>query len=191
MRLLIVFSAFAAIAITSPAIVEKSGASSWGKAGVSLEEYARDAAECADTSRYVTTYIEPKTLRRLDALSSAQLLDTVNQIGGQSSSFNAMGIVGDITTLRTSNDIARRTNTFGAKYVSLVSLDVRDQLQAVLDRCLIERGYERIRLTEPQATSLKKLKRHSPERTAYLHAIGSDAMLVKHQRIDAEGGSTN
>jgi hypothetical protein len=99
-----------------------------------------------------------------------------------------MRIVGDITMLRTANDIARRTNTFGAKYVSLVSLDVRGQLQAVLDRCLVERGYERIRLTEPQAASLKKLKRHSPERTAYLHAIGSDAALVKHHAEETPSG---
>lgn len=108
------------------------------------------------------------------------------QIGGQPSAFSAMGIVSDITMLRSANDIARRTNTFGAKYVSLVSLDVRDQLQAVLDRCLVERGYTRIRLTESQSDILKRLRRHSPERTAFLHAISADATLVKQQRVDAE-----
>ena len=157
-----------------------------GEDNVPLNEYARDALECAETSRYVTAYIKPKMLKRLDALSSAQLLNTVMQIGGQPSAFSAMGIVSDITMLRSANDIARRTNTFGAKYVSLVSLDVRDQLQAVLDRCLVERGYTRIRLTESQSDILKRLRRHSPERTAFLHAISADATLVKQQRVDAE-----
>lgn len=189
MRLLLVLSAFAAISIAWPVAAKKKADLSWGKANVSLAEYARDAAECAETSRYVTTYIKPKTLKRLDALSSAQLLDTVMQIGGQTPAFSAMGIVGDITRLRSANDIARRTNTFGAKYVSLVSFDVRDQLQAVLDRCLVERGYTRIRLTEPQSVSLKRLKRHSPERTAFLHAISSDAALGKQQRVDADGNA--
>jgi hypothetical protein len=152
----------------------------WGKVGVPLDEYARDSMECAETSRYVTTYIKPKTLRQLDALSSAQLLDTVVQIG----SSNAMEVVNAIAKLRSADDIARRTNTFGAKYVAVVSFDVRDQLQAVLDRCLIERGYIRIRLTDFQARTLRNLKRHSPERTAYLHSIDSDATVVAQQRFD-------
>jgi hypothetical protein len=150
MRAWTTLGAIIASAIASQAIANQQNSFSWGKAGVPLEVYARDAAECAETSRYVTTYIKPATLKRLDALSSAQLLDTVMQQGSGvgNSDFNAMNIVGAITKLRTSDDIARRTNTFGAKYVSIISFDVRDQLQAVVDKCLIERGYTRIRLND-------------------------------------------
>lgn len=174
------------VACASLASAKPSGALSWGKAGVPLDAYARDATECAATSRYVTTYITPKTLRQLDAMSSAQLLDTVMQIGG-SADMNAMNIVGAITKLRSADDIARRSNTFGARYVASVTFDVRDQLQAVLDKCLIERGYVPIRLTDQQAKTLKSLKRYSAQRTAYLHSIDSDGMLINRQRVSLGG----
>lgn len=182
MRLWYVAAVLGMVAVTSPVLARQSDAASWGKAGVTLGDYARDAGECAETSRYVTAYIRPKTLRQLDALSAAQLLDTVMQIGG-SAGFSAMNIVDAITKLRSADDIARRTNTFGAKYVAIVSLDVRDQLQAVLDKCLSERGYTRLTLTEPQMRTLRTLKRLSPERTAYLHSLDSDAAIIARQQI--------
>jgi hypothetical protein len=156
---------------------------SWGKAGVPLADFARDAAECSETSRYVTAYIGPERLKQLDALSAAQLLDTVIQIG----SSDAMNIVDAVTKLRSADDIARRTNTFGAKYTAMVSLDVKDQLQAVIDKCLVERGYVPIQLTSDQARGLHKFKQHSPERTAYLHAIDSDAAVIAGQSVALDG----
>jgi hypothetical protein len=186
MRFLHASAVLCTIACASPVSARPASTFSWGKAGVPLDAYARDAAECAATSRYVTTYIAPKTLRELDVLSSAQLLDTVMAIGG-SAHFDAMGVVEAITKLRSADDIARRSNTFGARYVATVSFDVRDQLQAVLDKCLVERGYVHIRLTEPQAEALRALKQHSPQRTAYLHSIDSDAMLIAQQRVTAGG----
>jgi hypothetical protein len=182
MRFVFAAAMIGAVAVVSPAQAARSNAFSWGKAGVSLADYARDATECAETSRYLTAYIPPKTLRQLDALSAAQLLDTVMQIGG-SAGLNAMNVVDAVTKLRSADDIARRTNTFGAKYVAIVSLDVRDQLQAVLDRCLSERGYHRIMLTDSQARTLRSLKRHSPTRTAYLYSLDSDASIIERQRV--------
>jgi hypothetical protein len=169
-----------AMVLAAPASAGTSHDVSWGKAGVPLSEYVRDARECAETSRYVTVYIKPATLARLDALSSARLLDTIIQYGG---SDIASDIVNAITKLRSADDIARRTNTFGAGYVSAVSFDVKDQLQAVLDHCLAERGYTRLLLTKAQAGTLRHLKRHSAERIRYLHAIDSDAAIIARQRL--------
>ena len=185
MRVLYRFLTVCAAAVCSPSFAGAASNTSWGKADVPLDQYARDAAECTETSRYITTYINPERLKQLDSLSSAQLLDTVMQINGYDSHFNAMNIVSDISKLRSVDDIARRSNTFGAKFVSVVTFDVRDQLQAVIDRCLIERGYTKIRLTEPQLKILRTLKQHSPERTAYLHSIDSSATVVAQQRINS------
>jgi hypothetical protein len=186
MRFLNSLTVICAIALTSSALAKQPNNTSWGKSGVSLDQYARDATECAEISRYATTYIKPKTLRQLDGLSSAQLLDTVMQIGG-SPTGNAMNVLGAITKLRSEDDIARRTNTFGARYLATVSFDVRDQLQVIIDKCLIERGYTRIRLTDSQVDTLSKFKRHSAERTAYLHSVDSDAAVVAGQRIELSG----
>lgn len=172
--------ALGAVALAASASASGPGDTSWGKPGVTLPDYVRDATECAATSRYVNVYIKPDNLKRLDALSSAQLLDTIIQYGGSNV---ATDIVDAISKLRSADDIARRSNTFGGKYVAMVSFDVRDQLQAVLDKCLAERGYTRLRLTDAQARTLRHLKRHSAERTAYLHSIDSDPAVVARQRI--------
>ncbi len=94
-----------------------------------------------------------------------------------------MNDVSGITELKSADDIARRTNTFGAKYVAMVNFDVRDQLQAVLDKCLLERGYVQIKLTKEQSHELGKLKRHSIERVAFLHSIDADPSVVETQKL--------
>jgi hypothetical protein len=155
---------------------------SWAKAGVPLEEYVRDAKECADTSRTVSVSIKPDTLRQLDALSSGALLDIAMQ-AAQSPDFNPMAFVEGPTSQKSADDIARRTNTFGAKYVAIVRPNVKDELQEVLDKCLHERGYVQIVLTTEQKIHLSRLKHLSGERTAYLHMIDSDPAVIARQRL--------
>ena len=178
----LVFSAFFLFADTL-AIAAPHSATSWGKAAVSLSQLALDAKECSDTSRTVAVAIKPKTLQALDVLSSAALLDIAMQ-SPDGPDKNPMQAIAGLTSQHAADDIARRTNTFGGRYVSMVRPDVKDELQEVLDKCLEERGYVRIALTSEQQKQLSKLKRHSAERTAYLHSIDSDPALVERQRLD-------
>jgi hypothetical protein len=186
MRILYGLASTCAFAVCSPTFAGPAGDTSWGKADVSLVQYATDATECAETSRYVKTHIEARTLRSLDALSSANMIDLVMGMG-LSPDASALAIVAGITHLNAEDDIARRSNTFGARYVAIVSVDVAEQLQAIIDKCLIHRGYVRIKLTGSQFAALHKLKRHSPERTAYLHSIDSNALLISQQKIETIG----
>jgi hypothetical protein len=64
-----------------------------------------------------------------------------------------------------------------------VRADVTDQLQRILDKCLRERGYVQIRLSDEQRHSLSRLKRHSAARTNYLHSIDSDPAVIDQQRL--------
>lgn len=155
---------------------------SWGKAGVPLEQYVHDAKECADTSRTVSVSIKPVTLRQLDALSSGALLDIAMQ-AAQSPDFNPLALVEGSTSQKSADNIARRTNTFGGKYVAMVRPNVKDELQEVLDKCLRERGYVQIVLTAEQKGRLSRLKHRSAERTAYLHTIDSDPAVIERQRL--------
>jgi hypothetical protein len=175
------------ILATSGALAKKANDSSWGKVGVSLEEFIQDSNECADTSRHVTAYIKPKTIIALNALSSAQLIGTAYDLGmggGPGSLDNPMSFNSAMTWTKTPDDIARRSQNFGEQYTEVVSSDVRDELQAVVDRCLSERGYVKIRLNADQRRSLSKLKRFSPERTAYLHSIDTDPNVVLRQAFE-------
>ena len=98
-----------------------------------------------------------------------------------------MQTVAGLTSQHTAEDIARRTNTFGGRYVAMVRPDVKDELQEVLDKCLTERGYVRVILNADQQKRLSKLKNHTAERTAYLHSIDSDPVIIERQR----SGSAN
>jgi hypothetical protein len=169
----------------SPGLTAPPHDTSWGKAGVSLEQYARDATECADTSRTVAVSIKPETLKRLDALSSVQLLHLAMQIVSREG--DPVAIVAAMSDTKSADDIARRSSTFQGRYISAARQDVVDELQAVLDKCLTDRGYVRIKLTDAQARALSHLKRHSPERTAYLHALDADPDIIAQQRLQPNG----
>lgn len=172
-----------ALLLTAAPVAAKSGGdTTWGKAGVSLPDYARDATECADATRGTQVAIKPRTLREMSALSSARLLQIVSTAQG-SPDANALNYVSAWNSYQAADDIARRSNTYGGAYVATVRSDVVDELQTTLDQCLIGRGYQRIRLTTDQSKQLSHLKRNTAERTSYLHAIGSDAAIIERQRI--------
>jgi hypothetical protein len=184
MRFSLLISSFVISTLPGTALAGGTQDLSWGKAGVPLAQYASDAGECADTSRMVAVYIKPDTVRKLDAFSSTALFDIALQISS-APDFNPMTFTAGMTGDKTTEGIARRTNTFGAKYVAMAQSDVRDELQSVLDKCLRERGYVQIRLTPDQQKALSRLKRHSAERTRYLHAIDADPHVIAQQRVIA------
>jgi len=178
---------FSVFLINISILIPFSGAKSaekgvtWGKSGVSLSQYTTDSIECADTSQYVTVHIKPDTLRELSGLSSVQLYSIAS--GSGNGHGDLLGALSGQGSFQSEKDIARRSNTFNDRYQSAGSHDIREELQDVLEKCLTERGYIKIRLTESQRKILSGLKRHSSKRTAYLHEIGSDHKLIEYQKI--------
>ncbi|HEX4736118.1 MAG TPA: hypothetical protein VH331_01000 [Allosphingosinicella sp.] len=64
-----------------------------------------------------------------------------------------------------------------------VTVTVADQLQAAVDRCLVDRGYTRFRLTEDQARNLSRFHRGTIERAHFLHRLASDPGVMAAQAI--------
>jgi hypothetical protein len=182
MRFLPLIFASLVSALPIPAVALPAAGLSWGKPSVPLDEYARDTNECADASRTVAIAIKPGTLRALDALSFTALLDIAMQ-ASSSPDFSPMMFVQGASTDHSAAGIARRTNTFDGKFVAMTRADVSDELQAVIDKCLTERGYVRIALTSNQRKHLARLRRGSAERTAYLHAVDTDPTVIDQQRL--------
>ena len=158
---------------------------SWAKAGVSLADYAGDAGACAEATRDRAVTVRPETAQALDALSMVDLAMILRTYGGDSDASPLMAAA-NIGMHHDDANVARRTANFGAKYQAMTRSDVRAQLQAALDQCLVERGYVRIMLTQEQVRGLAKLKRGTAERTAYLHAIDSDPAVIAAQRVVEE-----
>jgi hypothetical protein len=64
-----------------------------------------------------------------------------------------------------------------------VTVTVADQLQNAVDRCLIDRGYTRFRLTEAQNRQLSRLHRGTMERAHFLHSLAADASVMATQAL--------
>lgn len=154
---------------------------SWAKAGVSLADYADDAGQCEAATRAMAVTVRPETARALDALSMVDLAMILRQYGSEGDASPLMAAA-NIGMHHDEANVARRTANFGAKYEAMTRSDVRAQLQAALDQCLVDRGYVRIMLTQEQVRGLARLRRGTAERTAYLHAIDSDPAVIAAQR---------
>lgn len=136
---------------------------SWGKPGVTFAQYRADALECANL-----TYGAPISLNPLPPMPTG--IFGVAMPNGELLDLEPNHVVIYTTTL-----------VEGVKHARW--MDISEQLQKVLDTCLVEKGYSRFRLTAGQMQTLDRLKRLSPERQQYLFQLGSDRQVVGAQKI--------
>ena len=61
--------------------------------------------------------------------------------------------------------------------------ELQAALVSIAERCLVDRGYSRFRLTAEQQATLGRLKKGSPERHRFLHALASDPDVLASQRL--------
>jgi len=166
MRMLI---ATALLLLPEPlAATNRTPRESWGKAGVSFEQYRADAVECGrrgvymDISKTGQAQAFVKASRQIDAT-----LDGIDP---------------------TDQDQAMRRSAQAAQMVEATRPREKMQELAVIMRrqitdCLSERGYRPFRLTDAQRRDLRKLRKGSPERHAFLYRLGSDPTVLEAQGI--------
>ena len=167
----------------SPAMLHHT---SWGKAGVSLEDYRADAVACAREA--VNLDIANTTAaKRLVAASRA--IDTAYSgawmyapaatisfpsMGGMNTGGSG-GVAGGI-----GHDIEQVMHAYRVdeQFADIAGLQYR-----TLDTCLTARGYHQFRLTAEQEAQLRHLRRGSEERRFYLHSLGSDPDVLNRQAL--------
>jgi len=160
-----------------------SSATSWGKAGVSFEDYRADALLClreaaaTDLSGTAPARALVLASRQVETGQSNDYTPMINGAGGTSPtagrpSFNPSGE----TALR----VARAQS---AAQVDRHVGEARAILEARLDLCLAGRGYQRFRLTREQRRRLDRLPERAPERQAYLHSLASDPQILAAQGL--------
>ncbi len=128
---------------------------SWGKGGVSLEQYWADSRECAQ--RAAATDLEGTDPARALVIAS-RMIDTQNGF----------------------NDIqgALRIAAPEIQWQRAASI-----MQDNLDACLVERGYVKFRLTDEQYRTLKMYEAGTPDRRQYLHSLASNPDVLAAQAI--------
>lgn len=152
----LVAAAFPAAALAAP-----SPQLSWGKAGVSLATYRAEAIGCGMRAYYTDV---SNTNGAKNFQESSRLLDTY------------AGAPGDaMDNARMMGSIVQST------HVDASLKDVKQFQAGLMDKCLLDHGYHRFRLTDGQRKHLEKLKIGSDARHAYLHRLAADPDILHDQ----------
>jgi hypothetical protein len=172
-RLEWVLTVFLGVSLILPASAAPRPHQSWGKAGVSFDEYRRDAVECgrlahyADVSDTEQAKLFVRASKRLEAAddhgmgtAGASSVDEMNRM---------VGLAARSEQIRSSIRPEKQMR------------DLHAGLVGVVESCLTERGYSRFSLTEGQRARLGKLKKGSAERHRFLHSLASDADVLRRQ----------
>ena len=146
---------------------------SWGKPGVSLEEYRMDAGICAwratniDIADTEPAKVMVKASRALDHPSYTILSYT--NVGG-----THMTGAGTALDMRNVEDRFRVDKQFDA---------VADMQYDALYACLKARGYRKFQLTDDQVKQLRRLRQGTLKRHLYLHQLASDPAVLSRQAL--------
>jgi len=143
---------------SSPAAANRIDAGhnkSWGKAGVSFEQYRTDSSDCAHFA--ANTDLEGTDPARALVLAS-RLIDNQNGF----------------------DDIQGALRTAAPEIQWRRAATI---MQGKLDTCLTERGYVKFELTDEQDDRLDQLEPGSLERRSYLHSLASDPNVLAAQAL--------
>jgi hypothetical protein len=165
-----------ALLASSPALAAKATSLSWGKPGVSFDQYRQDAVECGRSGYYLD-------VSGTDAAHRLQLAS--RRLETSEAGFQAAN---PVPTLSAYSRILLRTSLSSGEIAAGGRAergmeDVRALLQGTVDGCLIERGYVPFRLNAAQTMRLRRLHAGSAERHAYLYGLASDPRVISDQAV--------
>ena len=140
---------------------------SWGKIGVSFEQYRLDAVECGRAGYYLDL-AETEQARVFKRASSE--LDA-----------NEAGIQNLSPPMQMNLAIQSAGIVEGTRPAARFR-ELRAVQEGPMTACLRDRGYTQFKLTQAQEDTLKRLRRGSPERHQYLHRLASDPAVLEGQK---------
>jgi len=175
-------AALSALFASPASAVGKPGDISWGKPHVTYAAYNADAQQCANQAFGVKVGMQTKTAEALGALQFAafySFFDSQNFYSQRNTEAGNQVLVEAVRPDR----VPLRTTLYQGVHDHAAWVDIVEQLQQVVDTCLVGRGYQKFRLTDAQRDQLRRLPIGSPEREHYLHSLGSDPRVLANQRV--------
>lgn len=167
MRIACAVIALSCLTLAAP-VSARDNQISWGKAGVSFDQYRDDASTCG----HVAWYEDVSNTNAAKAFKRATSWLDANE-AGMTSNTPAQAL-----------DIALQSARVVESTRPEVRMrEVRDLQYDVLGQCLTELGYVRFQLTDAQQAKLRKLRTGTPERHRYLHSLGSNRRVLEAQRV--------
>jgi hypothetical protein len=179
MRILIALAATAGLA--GAAAAANAPQTSWGKAGISFDDYRSDATFCVRVAASTDlTGTEPANALVLASrrMAAGQTNDYTPAIGGASSTSPATIMGGFDPMIEAANRMQQERI---AARPDLRIRQAHDIMQRRLDHCLAGRGYHRFRLTDDQRRRLRRFPERAAERQTYLYSLASDPQILAAQ----------
>jgi hypothetical protein len=164
MRLVILAAATALLAAPMPLAAAPAPEFSWGKPGITIEQYRLDAVQCGRKGYYrdVSNTDAAKVFKR-----ATSMIENNEGASGW----------GSLQTYILSAQIVQSTQP--EKRMA----EVRVYLEEAVITCLTGRGYTRFRLTKEQRARLGRLHLGSPERHAFMFSLASDPEVLAKQAV--------
>lgn len=154
--------------LAAPASAGPKPVDSWGRAGVDYETYRTDAYECTALAHFADV---SQTSQAKAFVRGTQRMEATD------------GMPLDMY------ELARRYGQIESSVrPELRIAQLRIRMQQLVDDCLVERGYSRFRLTESQRKQLARLKKGTPERHHFLHALAADPAVLERQTLSQKSG---
>jgi hypothetical protein len=149
-------------------------ATSWGKPGISFEDYRRDSIACGKQGATTSMAERPE----YDAVMLG--------IGRQDTDIDiGRSLPSSATHEDPTEKLARDYALNGAKSRPEPRVKaLQGVLEAAVRDCLSDKGYVRFTLTPDQAAGLALHKKGSEGRFRYLHALASSDAVLSRQRTD-------
>jgi len=180
--------------LAAPAWSAPAAQESWGKAGISFEQYRSEAIACArqganlDVSHTDAAAVLIDASRKIDTITENGVPDSGNQ---QSDIFPSAGAAAGSTLDVSYNPGMARSLELSHRYGEVLSgarpekqiHDVGVLMRGTVAQCLTRMGYHRFRLTSEQTRHLSKLRRGSDARQQYLYSLASDPAVLREQVI--------
>jgi hypothetical protein len=167
MRLLLSL-ALASLSLAPAASAAKAATVSWGKLGISFEQYRQDSADCARA----VYYLDVSGTEAAQVFKRATSHLENNETNLQNATPDAQ-----LSTAISSEQIVQGTQP------EKRFQEVRDYQLKAMEICLTDRGYKRFALTSEQADHLNRLKKKSEARREYLYRLSVDPEVLKEQGV--------
>jgi len=151
----------------------------WAKAGVTFEQYHDDALACGmnGLASNIDSTKEVKTLVR-----ASQQLEGIDA-SAQASMGTAVGPTGQPDPVSgAENRAIQQQGIIAAARPDKQYAGIKETMFQVVRRCMIDRGYTRIVLTENQRKDYEGIKGAADARRAYIHGLASDPHVLETQR---------
>ena len=161
-----------AFAVAAPAGAREQPAVSWGKAGVSFDQYRQDAVECGRAGYYLDVS---------DTEAARVFKTATSRLESNESDLQTSGSLGDMTRIMAIVGYSAQI-VEGTRPREQMK-QVRKLMDDTVAACLAGRGYVRFQLTAEQRDQLRHFRRGTVQRHAFLYGLATDPSVLSAQAI--------